>query len=329
MERQRSLPGPAVDDEEPTFEAIRPASEDAPDSDVETPPAVGAPLTIRVASDPASTRPGTSVAVRVTLALLGTATLAAALALGSATPVLTGALFAVGVGLLLDFAAAGPLRVVRRLGADTARLRAALACPYCRDRLPEDAAVGCDRAGCGALYHEECWVECRASYGGCAIYGCGCTTGHPVGRFALRRHVLRLALAAALFPPKLVRRLQEREREGWRDVWARARRYQEAVSWSAPRTLLVGLVNLAISAAILSTLVMDLGLVSSAPRLLLLLIGTVGLPIVLMRLPLGTHAAWGVARLVARVFRDELAALRRADEGTFLARLVRSGGKKE
>ncbi|MBX3467998.1 MAG: hypothetical protein KF878_14085 [Planctomycetes bacterium] len=251
----------------------------------------------------------------------------------------------VSLAFAVDRLALAPVvRLARLLGAETARLRAALACPYCKDALPEAAAIACDRKGCGAFYHEECWAECGASYGGCAIYGCGSRSGHLVGRFALQRHVLRVLVAAALFPPRLVKRIQEGERQSFREVWRQAREYQRDVSHSAARTLLVGGANAAVCVGIALVVAarfsawldevrrpgrwwfrVDEGIMWFAALSLVLCV----LPVVLMRVPLAAHFAWGVKRLVGRIFRDELAALRRADEGTFLARLAGGAGKKD
>jgi hypothetical protein len=66
-------------------------------------------------------------------------------------------------------------------------------CTYCRDAL-EGAAPVCARAGCGALYHVECWEECHARYGGCAVYGCGST--EAAGELSLAE-LLRESASAA------------------------------------------------------------------------------------------------------------------------------------
>ena len=58
------------------------------------------------------------------------------------------------------------------------------------------------------------------------------------------------------------------------------------------------------------------------------MIAIVVLPILLMRFPLATHFGWFASKLIVSVFRDELAALSRADQGTFLARLASAEGKK-
>ena len=241
-----------------------------------------------------------------------------------------------GLSLVIDRLAVAPLvRFGLRLGAARARLRAALACPYCKDALPADAAIACDRKGCGAFYHDECWAEVRASYGGCAVYGCGSTAGHPVGRFGLQRHVLRLLLAAALFTPKLVKRIQEGERQRFADVWRQAREYQAGISRDASRTIALGIVNLVVSVAgTLATVVtlellgVEVDRLPRAGKVALVLLACV-VPIVIIRMPLAGHFGWGASRLLGRVFRDELAALRRADEGTFLARLAGGAGKKD
>lgn len=269
----------------------------------------------------------------------------AALVRPDAHPVAWSLGLSVAIGFGVDRLAVAPVvRLARLLGAETARLRAALACPYCKDALPEAAAIACDRKGCGAFYHEECWAECGASYGGCAIYGCGSKSGHAVGRFALQRHVLRLLVAAALFPPRFVKRIQEGERQSFREVWRQAREYQRDVSRSDARTLLVGGANAAVCIGLALVLAARLSAWLDERRyvarwwrevddgmtwFLLLCLALCVLPVLLMRVPLAAHFAWGVKRLVGRIFRDELAALRRADEGTFLARLAGGAGKKD
>jgi hypothetical protein len=261
--------------------------------------------------------------------------IAAVVSIGLGLPFLfdapwAGPLFAVGLGLSIDLAVIGPvLHLLRRVGAEGARLRAALACPYCKDALPDAAASACDQKGCGAFYHEECWTECHASYGGCAIYGCGGKTSHPVGRLALRRHVLRLVIATILFTPKLVKRIQESEQLSFRDVWQRAREYQRGVSHDGLRTSAFGLVNAVVCVACV------LGLARAHQReiisdvaFVLLIFPLMALPFLFLRTPLLAHFGWGASRVLAAVFRAELAALRRADEGTFLARLAGGLGKK-
>lgn len=252
-----------------------------------------------------------------------------------------------GLGCLLHAFLVHPLFVLARVTrAETARLRAALACPYCRDGIAEDQAMACGRSGCGAIYHTECWQEVRPSYGGCAVYGCGSPAAHPVGRFAIQRRLLRLVVAAALFPPTAVRRLRQTDRRTFRDLWAQARAWQQGVSGDG-RALVAGLVDASIVLPLTVSLVFAIiddptafGLGFHSPYysqpdwdLVALAVGGVSLvgcvlAVLLMRLPLLAAFGLGVMRLVARMFTDELAALSRADEGTFLARLAGGLGKK-
>jgi hypothetical protein len=234
-----------------------------------------------------------------------------------------------GVACLIHCVVGRPFtRLLHQIREESARLRAAMTCPYCRDSLDESAFL-CDRRGCGAVYHEECWQECRQTYGGCAIYGCGCTTGHEVGRFALQRRVARLVLAAVLFPPKAVARIRQLETQSFKEIWRDARRHQERVSGDVGRTMAYGLLNgaacvgMAIGLAVAKQarwISHETFAASLAPALLL--------PVLFIRLPLLRAFAWGSAKVVGRVFRDELAALGRADAGTVLARLVAGAGKK-
>jgi hypothetical protein len=257
-------------------------------------------------------------------------------ATGGQSPWLTGGLLATGLGLLVHALWARPLlQVGRSLKAESERLRSALTCPYCRDGH-DDRAVVCDRDGCGAFYHEECWQECRASYGGCAIYGCGCTSTHEVGRFALRKRAWRLLVAAVLFPPQAARRIRELEGQSFREIWDGARRHQAEISADPDRTARYGLLNLVLSAAVVLPgalwATLTPGPYLDEVRLSLIfgatLLAMFAVPILFMRLPLWQAFLGGSAKLLGQAFRDELAALGRADEGTFLARLATAVGKK-
>lgn len=257
------------------------------------------------------------------------------LTLTVATPIPLGLAFATFLGCSFHLLMGRHVFIVaRRLSLEHKRLRAAMTCPYCRDHLPDDRAMVCDRDGCGSFYHDECWAECRATYGGCAIYGCGCGSAHGVGRFALQRRVIRLLLAAALFPPKMVKRLRESETQSFSEVLRRSREYQNELSHDTSRTLGVGAMNLAFSFSILGIVLKltadELSMMGEDGLLLLgLMFGfTLIFPVIFMRLPLAGHFAWFFSRAVASVFRAELAALSRADQGTFLARLVAGAGKK-
>ncbi|MBX3470647.1 MAG: hypothetical protein KF878_27585 [Planctomycetes bacterium] len=111
--------------------------------------------------------------------------------------------------------AAPQVRVAARQPGRTvrARVREAMRCPFCRDDVARAGAVGCARRGCGALYHAECWEECAASYGGCAVFGCGCREATGVTRTALLVRLVRLLVAAVLFPPRMLEALRQ-EGEG-------------------------------------------------------------------------------------------------------------------
>ena len=85
-------------------------------------------------------------------------------------------------------------------------MRAALRCPYCHDQVGRLGALACARSGCGALYHRECWEEC-ARWDGCAALACGSREAREVSALGYVLRWLRLALAALLFPRRLVRAL--------------------------------------------------------------------------------------------------------------------------
>lgn len=246
----------------------------------------------------------------------------------AAEPVAAACALSVALGCMVHLALSRPIyRMAQAISAESERLRAALTCPYCRDHLSEDAAMVCDRTGCGAFYHVECWDEIRPVYGGCAIYGCGSSQAHLVGRFALQRRLLRLLLAAALFPPNMVKRLRDSERISFREVWRDARQIQTDISNSTSRTLIYGLLNFAVCLGLAIALVETEVMRPRTPWTVLAFLGILVLPILLIRMPLIGSFSWGASRLLASVFREELAALSRADEGTFLARLANYTGK--
>lgn len=93
-----------------------------------------------------------------------------------------------------------------------ARIHQALVCPYCRDEVERAVeSVGCVRDGCGAIYHSECWEECRADHGSCAVFGCSSTRAQPLSATGYVLRVLRLLTAALLLPPRLVAAVEERD----------------------------------------------------------------------------------------------------------------------
>jgi len=252
-------------------------------------------------------------------------------AFDAAHPELYGGALVLGLSALVHALLGRPLaRVIHQVRQESARLRAAMTCPYCRDGLEREATL-CGRPGCGAVYHPECWEECHTGYGGCAVYGCGHTTGNAIGRFALQRRLVRLVIATVLFPPRAVAKLRELERQSFREVWRSAREHQRQISESPQRTVAYGALNavaciLAVGLVIVltegNTIRRDPGstLLYSLPVFLL--------PFLFMRLPLLRAFSWGSAKVVAHAFRSELGALSRADRGTVLGRLIAGVGKK-
>jgi len=242
-------------------------------------------------------------------------------------------LLVLGLAALVHAAVGRPLvRLIHQLRRESRRLRAAMTCPYCRDGLEHEALL-CGRPGCGAAYHPECWSECHTGYGGCAVYGCGHTAAEPIGRFALRRRLLRLVVAAALFPPRAVASLRELDGQSLRDVWRKALEHQRGVSRSPARTLAYGAISAAVCEVILLAVVLTTvdmrTYVHDMPGLFLRLSPVVALPLVFLRLPLARAFVGGSVTLLARAFRGELAALSRADRGTVLGRLLAGAGKKD
>lgn len=226
------------------------------------------------------------------------------------------------VGALVHLGLVRPIGyAVRRLRADDARLKAALSCPYCKDALPAEAAVACQRPGCGACYHLDCWSECRQTYGGCAIFGCGSREGREVGSFALTRRIVWQVIATALFPPKLARR---------------AVAYRVSLAAEAPSAVsgtplghgLWAFVALALAVGSVASIFVagelsERRVISPGWLLAALGLAFVVLPIATVRGPLALLAA------VLELFSDELAVLQRADEGTFLARAASASKKAD
>lgn len=242
-------------------------------------------------------------------------------------------LLVLGLAALVHAALGRPLvRLIHQVRRESARLRAAMTCPYCKDGLQHEALL-CGRPGCGAAYHPECWSECRTGYGGCAVYGCGHTAAEPIGRFALRRRVFRLVIAAALFPPRAVASLRELDGQSLRDVWREAREHQREISRSPARTLAYGAISAAVCEVILLAVVLatvDMRTyVHDMPALFSRLGPVFVLPFVFLRAPLAGALLRGSGKLLARAFRGELGALSRADRGTVLGRLLAGAGKKD
>jgi hypothetical protein len=96
-----------------------------------------------------------------------------------------------------------------RLSAVRKRVAEAMRCPFCRDAVTREGAAACAKSSCGALYHQECWEECRTGYGGCAVFGCGSTEAHGLTRIDFAMRMLRMLLAVILFPPRIISAVRE------------------------------------------------------------------------------------------------------------------------
>ncbi len=219
------------------------------------------------------------------------------------------------------------------------RLGQALTCPFCRDSITRRGTVACARRACGALYHRECWEECVASYGGCAIYGCESKRAKEVSLAGYFFKILRLALAALLFSRRLVRALRSEERSGEREsIWTLS---WEFASLLDPRTAEGGYAVLCFAlylcalpavmgAAMFASMLARETFADSGTTILavvtvyaLSVFGAISAPV-----PMGFMLAAGFyfMKFVALVLRSEVSALARADspDGTVLGRL-RSG----
>ncbi|MCA8923977.1 MAG: hypothetical protein KDD82_19360 [Planctomycetes bacterium] len=117
----------------------------------------------------------------------------------------------------------GPRVSVQRRARD--RVREALVCPYCRDQVVRDDVIACASRSCGALYHRECWEHCQTEYGSCAALGCGSTALREISAAGYVYRILRLFVAAILFPPRALRawRATPRDSSVYRDAHERAR----------------------------------------------------------------------------------------------------------
>ena len=202
--------------------------------------------------------------------------------------------------------------------------------------------VACARRKCGALYHRECWEECAAQYGGCAVYGCESRRSREVSVAGYVFRLLRLFVAALLFPPRLARAMRRHHDEGTVSIFrlslARAREvrrfFKERNLWTI--VVLVAGIPLAVGLLLLwfrfeATLPLD----AQIPVMVAYVIASFVLPfttaiwfppLVAFIATLGFYGA----RLAALALRSELAGLVRADEGggTVLGRLRGGAGKK-
>ncbi len=232
------------------------------------------------------------------------------------------------------------------------RLHGALICPYCRDAVFRRGTLVCARRGCGALYHRACWAECSTDYGGCAIYGCEGKKALEVSVTGFIFKLVRLAVAALVFPPRLVRAIRHEERHG-RSLLARAlheaRRFDPrrakggdaadvvVVYVLALPASLVGAANFALFAVYgsLWRVVRDsapsYGLCGTASFVMALMIPFATLAAAFAPAILGFLLALVLnsVRLFARVLRAEIAALGRSDAAgdSILGRLHRGNEK--
>jgi hypothetical protein len=220
------------------------------------------------------------------------------------------------------------------------RVRQALVCPYCRDEVKRRGTVACARRKCGALYHRECWEECATQYGGCAVYGCESRKSREISAAGYVWKLLRLFLAALLFPPRIARAMKRHHDEGAVSIFrlslARARQVREWCkannAWSAVAffsCIPVAVVELLLFLKLERTFGNN-----PVPFFAFMIIyvaspflAGVWLPPVAAFLGmLGFYAA----KLLALGLRSELAGLIRADEGggSVLGRLRSGAGKK-
>ncbi|MGE0709364.1 MAG: hypothetical protein AB7N76_09490 [Planctomycetota bacterium] len=200
------------------------------------------------------------------------------------------------------------------------RVRQALSCPYCRDEVTRSVqSVECERDGCGALYHEECWDELRAAHGTCAVFGCGCARARPVSSAVYLWRVARLVIAALLVPRRVAEAVAEQEGEG---LLTQVRRicelaYPTIDPGDVYGTTKLGVylatsVGLAMLLARLLPTLLPPGFEALAPLLvpLLVLVLTVLIPTVLAA---GGLALFVLARALVLTLRGELAALERPE----------------
>jgi hypothetical protein len=226
-----------------------------------------------------------------------------------------------------------------------ARVRRALRCPYCRDSVGQLNGLVCGRRSCGAMYHEECWQECVSSYGGCAVFGCGCRESAGLTRVGFWVRLTRMFLAAWLFPPKMIEALRQ-DGAGVADVHQaireRARRAHDYM-WSTPSARDSGPLHTLLSASQLGVVALAFGLTfwlvfrfeswfMHNPEAL---VAMIAIPPVLAALGL-FGASWFLAlglQWSKAVLAGEFAALARLEAGddvSYLGRMgVRGWGKKK
>jgi hypothetical protein len=199
------------------------------------------------------------------------------------------------------------------------RVRAAMRCPYCHDQVGRQDALACARRGCGALYHRECWEEC-ARWGGCAALGCGSREAREVSALGYVVRVLRLVLAAVLFPRRVVGALVANEgasiarvfSNAWRLAWAVVPS-QDPTKNSYGALVVYVLLSIGFLASIIAALIRLDRFNTPAERMVVpiaVVVVTLGVPFLLALL---ATTGFFALRALALAFRGELAAFGRQD----------------
>ncbi len=202
---------------------------------------------------------------------------------------------------------------------------------------------------CGGFYHRECWEECATSYGGCAVFGCESRRCREVSAAGFVLRILRLVLAAIVFPPRLIRAIASDERSEQRQsIWARSLRYAKLLDPRSARGVhavvcfVLYLIALGPVIAIGGLTCVGLAMLAQKlfddpPIFLVVAGGLAGLVVtvaaaVFAPVPFGFLLALGYYFMwfVASVLRSEFALLGRVDQGgaTVLGRMRAGGGKK-
>ncbi|HZU96640.1 MAG TPA: hypothetical protein VFF73_08120 [Planctomycetota bacterium] len=221
------------------------------------------------------------------------------------------------------------------------RVQQALVCPYCRDEVGRGDALICARTKCGALYHRECWDECARLYGGCAVYGCSSKRSREVTAAGFVLRLLRLGLAAVLFPPRAVRALRLSEEESTAAIYRRALGAARRVdAFANERTggqlVLAVMLGVPLSYAIVFGLLWEwIDQLPFGAAMVLILAGLLAIPRFMLILPyvlaIPPTFVFFLAQAAKRALAAEFSALDRADRGggTVLGRLAAGFGKKE
>jgi hypothetical protein len=222
-----------------------------------------------------------------------------------------------------------------RLNAVRKRVREAMRCPYCRDAVTRKGAAACAKTACGALYHQECWEECRRGYGGCAVFGCGSTEAHGLTRIDFAVRMLRLILAVILFPPRVISAVRElRKHPDGRTILRGATKQALAVVsdfWgpqSSEGTIFLKLGLLIPGYALVYLLLGPLGLFDHKWTFLPIMFG-VPMGVVLLSYALAVSMVLGLG-LAKSFLAGEFELLTRlGTPGGYLGKMVAGGGKKK